>query len=201
MNVFILSTGRCGSTTFIRAAEHIHNFSSGHETRAQAIGAARIEYPLRHIEADHYLSWFLGRLDERYGDDAWYVHLTRNPEKVARSWMEVRDWLGSLPSAYRDGILKATREPFAATCRDQVDTVNANIRHFLKDKTHRLDFSLEHAQRDWPRFWDWIGAEGDFAASLAEWDVRHNATPSRRTLLMRTVRHRAQRAFRAVVPR
>lgn len=201
MNVFILCTGRCGSTTFIRAAEHITNFTSAHESRARDIGPARVDYPPDHIEADHYLAWFLGKLDRAYGDNARYVHLTRDPEAVARSWTEVRDWIGSLPSAYRDGILKATRASFRDTCRDQVDTVNENIRHFLKDKSHTLSFALENAAEDWPRFWQWIGAEGNYEASLAEWSVRHNATPSRAAVVMRTLRHRAQRAYRAVIPR
>lgn len=201
MNVFILCTGRCGSTTFIRAASHVTNFTSGHETRARLLGADRVAYPPRHIEADHYLSWFLGKLDERYGDDAWYVHLTRDPDAVARSLGEVRDWLGSLPMAYRDGLLKATKAPFADACRDQVDTVNANIRHFLKDKSRRMDFKLERAAEDWPRFWAWIGAEGDYDAALAEWSVRHNATPSRTRALVRDARHKAQRVYRTLFPR
>ena len=67
MNVFILNSGRCGSTTWIRACTHIDNFSAGHETRSHLSGDARLDYPDRHIEADNRLSWLLGRLDRQYG--------------------------------------------------------------------------------------------------------------------------------------
>lgn len=52
MNVFVLCAGRCGSTTFIKAAQHICNFTSGHETLSGFIGDVRFNYPLNHIEAE-----------------------------------------------------------------------------------------------------------------------------------------------------
>ena len=60
--------------------------------------------------------------------------------------------------------------------QDYCNTVNSNIRLFLKDKTHRMDFDLENARLDFPVFWDFIGAEGDMDAALAEFEVRHNLT-------------------------
>ena len=51
------------------------NFTAGHETRTNRLGAARLDYPDRHIEADNRLSFFLGKLNARWGDDAHYVHL------------------------------------------------------------------------------------------------------------------------------
>lgn len=68
MNIFILSTGRCGSTTFIQSCQHITNFSSAHESNIHKIGTDRIVYPQNHIESDNRLSWFLGRLEEHYKD-------------------------------------------------------------------------------------------------------------------------------------
>ncbi|MCS3662077.1 hypothetical protein [Salinibacter ruber] len=87
MNVFVLCTGRCGSTTFARACEHIENYSAAHESRAGKI-KGRVNYPARHIEVDNRLSWFLGRLDEVYGDDLFYVHLRRNPRATAESFAD-----------------------------------------------------------------------------------------------------------------
>lgn len=58
---------------------------------------------------------------------------------------------------------------------DYCMTVTENILCFLKDKPNRMDFRLENAANDWERFWNWIGARGDFAASLGEWNIRHNA--------------------------
>jgi hypothetical protein len=86
MNVFILNTGRCGSTTFVKACEHITNFTTAHESRMHLIGNQRLAYPDNHIEADNRLAWFLGRLEAAYGDRAIYVHLRRDPLKTARSF-------------------------------------------------------------------------------------------------------------------
>lgn len=155
---------------------------------------ARVHYPDNHIEADHYLSWFLGKLDAAYGDSAMYVHLLRNPDLVAASFAERRDWVGSLPTAYQLGIMKKSTKPFLDVCHDQVDTVNSNIRHFLKDKSKTMEFQLEKAQYKWPEFWSWIGAEGDYEASLSEWTVKHNAT---KPLVKRRFEHFAQRLVRA----
>jgi len=40
-----------------------------------------------------------------------------------------------------------------------------------------MTFRLEQAQAHFRAFWDWIGAEGDLAAALAEWTLRYNASP------------------------
>jgi hypothetical protein len=176
MNVFVLCTGRCGSTTFTRACSHITNFTSGHETRASLIGKERFDYPDRHIEADNRLSWMLGRLDREFGDSAYYVHLFRNPEAVAVSTSRRRHGQ-SLTLAYRHGILKGARNAdFVEVCRDQVDTILCNISSFLKDKSHWMSVSLDNAPADFARFWSWIGASGDLGAATREWSVRYNAS-------------------------
>jgi len=176
MNVFVLNSGRCGSTTFIQACRHITNFSAGHETRLRLIGPARLAYPDRHIEADNRLSWLLGRLDRAYGDTAWYVHLSRDREAAAASFARRGD-LGIM-KAYREGILLEGEagQPERDLALDYLDTVETNIALFLKDKRHTLQFRLEQAQEDFARFWNWIGAEGDMDSASAEWDTRHNAS-------------------------
>ncbi|MEW8461604.1 MAG: hypothetical protein AB2653_14955 [Candidatus Thiodiazotropha endolucinida] len=78
MNIFILNAGRCGSTTFVQACQHISNYSAAHESRSTLTGKQRLSYPDNHIEADNRLCWLLGRLEREYGNDAYYVHLTRN---------------------------------------------------------------------------------------------------------------------------
>lgn len=201
MNVFVLCTGRCGSTTFTRACSHITNYTAAHESRVHQLGMDRVNYPKSHIEADHYLAWFLGKLDKQYGDEAKYVHLKRDSKVVAQSYVKKIDWIGSLAAAYKYGIMKNIPLSFEEVCRDQVETVNSNIQHFLKDKTHVMEFQLENAHEDWPRFWNWIGAEGNYEASLKEWEVRHNATDP---LILRSLRRLGQRlirAWRALLPK
>lgn len=180
MNVFILNTGRCGSTTFIRACAHINNYSAGHETRTHLLEADRLAYPPNHIEADNRLSWFLGRLDDTYGNDAFYVHLQRNDQDTAASFAQRYE--RGIIHAYRTNILmrfKGERTPLEVSM-DYCHTINSNIRHFLKDKTHQMDFHLEHAERDLKVFWDQVGAQGDQEAALKEWEVHHNASTNQR---------------------
>jgi len=177
MNVFILNTGRCGSTTFIKACQHISNFTSAHESRCHELGEARFDYPDNHIEADNRLAWFLGRLDRRYGDNAVYIHLKRNRHDTASSYAK-RLFPGGIIPAYRQGILQflPAEVPHMSVCLDYYDTVNSNIELFLKDKSRKMTFQLENARQDFPKFWNLIGAEGDMAAALAEFNTAYNAS-------------------------
>lgn len=176
MNIFILNTGRCGSTTFIKACQHITNFTSLHESRASLIGNERLQYPGNHIEADNRLSWFLGRVDKQYGDNAFYVHLSREVSKTAVSFSK-REGYGIM-KAYKEGILLGADENQSASdiALDYIDTVESNIELFLKDKTNTMKFSLESAAEDFNLFWNKIGAEGDIQRALAEWKVNYNSS-------------------------
>ena len=176
MNVFVLNSGRCGSTTLIRACAHVSNYSAGHETRLKRIGPDRLAYPENHIEADNRLSWYLGRLDRAYGDLAFYVHLQRDPAATAASF--ARRTAFGIMQAYRDGILLGGEDGQSELdlAGDYLETVQANIQLFLRDKTQWMDFRLESAKADFAEFWQRIGAEGDLQAALAEWDVSYNAS-------------------------
>lgn len=172
MNVFVLCTGRCGSTTFAKACSHIDNFTSGHETRSRLVGADRFAYPERHIEADNRLSWLLGRLDTEFGDKAHYVHLTRDPEEVAHSFVARR--AHGIMRGYREAILMEANADDLSIARDMVATVTSNILAFLQDKSNVMEIRLETAARDFARFWNWIEARGNWEAAETEWSIRHN---------------------------
>jgi hypothetical protein len=177
-NVFVLCTGRCGSVTFAQAASHITNATAGHETRSHVIGSQRMAYPTQHIEVDNRLSWVLGRLDQTYGRSAFYVHLTRDPKAVAASFAARHD--RGIMGAYAQNIMMGAnrKNPDAtpvAFAEDYVETITANITHFLRDKPSKMRFRLEHAAQDMAQFWREAGAEGDLIAASAEWDIKHNA--------------------------
>jgi len=176
MNIFILNSGRCGSTTFIKACSHITNYSSAHESLAQKIGAARLAYPENHIEADNRLSWILGRLDQTYGNNALYIHLHRNRDDAAASFARRESY--GIMKAYREGILLEGEPQQNATeiALDYLDTIESNIELFLQDKRHKMGFRLESAKDDFTTFWDRIGAKGDLHTALAEWDTSYNAS-------------------------
>ena len=175
MNVFILNAGRCGSTTFIQACQHISNYKALHESRSTLTGEQRLAYPANHIEADNRLCWMLGRLERKFGNDAFYVHLSRDPRATANSFAR-RAHFGIM-QAYQTGILLGGQEQTAQEIAfDYLDTVESNIAFFLKDKTDWMNFHLEMATTDFTRFWRRIGAEGDLEKALAEWKTRHNAS-------------------------
>jgi tetratricopeptide (TPR) repeat protein/lauroyl/myristoyl acyltransferase len=175
MNVFVLSTGRCGSTTFVAACSHIENFTSGHETRRSLLFAERLAYPDDHIESDNRLCWLLGRLDETYGDNAFYVHLVRDREATAASYNRRWHLPVGIVSAYSRAIVMGNARHGLDVCLDYWDTVNANIRLFLKDKQHCMPFALENAEEDFRGFWERIGARGDMDKAVQEWQLRFNA--------------------------
>ncbi|MFN3594565.1 MAG: hypothetical protein ACK4TK_07770 [Thiobacillaceae bacterium] len=176
MNVFVLTAGRSGSTTFIAACRHITNYSAGHETRTRLIGPARLAYPARHIEADNRLVWYLGRLDAAYSGNARYVHLKRERLACAASFARRAEF--GIMRAWREGVLLGgdAGQTDLDLALDYLDTVEANICHFLRDKPHVMTFRLEQARDDFCAFWEWIGAEGDLEAALAEWQRRYNAS-------------------------
>jgi hypothetical protein len=148
------------------------------------LGPQRFEYPANHIEADNRLSWFLGRLEDRFGDNAAYVHLIRDRGATARSLQQqylARASDRNIMYSYIFGLgMVKFREledsELYGYCEDFCDTVNRNIAAFMKDKTRTLTVRLENIAQDFGLFWDFIGAEGDREAALSTWTVRHNAT-------------------------
>lgn len=135
----------------------------------------------------------LGRLEESFGKDAFYVHLRRDPDAVARSFDQRWGIRFGIVSAYRNGILSGASgaEPYDI-CLDLVQTIDANITAFLADKPNKMDFDLESAERDWVTFWNAIGATGNLQASLAEWRVPHNAMAPKKSIVERAIRKAIQ---------
>lgn len=180
-NVFVLGTGRCGTATFVAACDRVENFTSGHETRAAAIGDERFAYPGRHIEADNRLSWFLGELGRRYDDDSTlFVHLRRDRDDVVRSFERRWDspFRASVIRAFAHGIVMRRDEwqadDIRRVCEFYVDTVTANVAAFVATR-RSLTIDLETSGEQFPGFLDEIDATGDRTAILAELAVRHNA--------------------------
>ena len=173
MNVFVLCTGRCGSAPFSKACGHITNFTSGHETRARFIGPERLAYPDNHIEVDSRLAWFLGRLDAKYADTPFYVHLTRDLEATARSFTKRAN--RGIMAAYRDALVLGRTPSFTPyeMALDYCETVTENIRVFLKGKVH-MEVRLEEAMQSFPIFWERVHASGSLPDALAEFATLHN---------------------------
>jgi hypothetical protein len=165
---------------------HATNFTAGHETRARVIGDDRLAYPPGHIEVDNRLSWFLGGLESRFGDEAYYVHLTRDPDEVARSYNKRWYMRSTIVRGFREAIMMNARGDPLEVCRYYVRVVQENIEAFLSTKSHVLTMDIADIERDFPKFWTWIGAEGDVAKALATISRKHNATASERRRRIRS---------------
>jgi hypothetical protein len=151
------------------------NYTSGHETRIKFLNEERLAFPHNHIETDNRISWFLGRLDRRYGNDAFYVHLTRDPEEVAKSYAKRIGNPQGVAFGYYNSILTRPKSADPVqVCLDYVDTVNSNISAFLRNKPNQIHVRLENAKDDFRNFWRAIGAEGNLDAALREWDTSYN---------------------------
>lgn len=176
-NVFVLCTGRCGSQTFSRACEHFTNYTAGHETRSNVLGPHRLAYPDSHIEVDNRLSWMLGRLEQKFGDNALYVHLTRDASKVAASYDKRWNLKHGIVESYNRAIMmQPVNNDDAAS--DMIETVTANIEAFLANKSHVIKIDIDAPQQEFRRFVEIIRAEGDIEAAVAEFSVRHNQASS-----------------------
>ena len=187
MNVFVLCTGRCGSTTFVEACKHIDNYTAGHETMFGRPGTERFGhsgYKDRHIEADTMMAWFLGPLCNRYGPDAYYVHLWREEKACAASLMRLLGRGGFAAGYVRTQFYSNTPpkgsmiESCNIMCLDYVRTVNASIECFLR--THPLDMqvriNIDNPHLGFMQMWNEIGAKGNLGAALREFNVRYNAS-------------------------
>jgi len=185
MRVFILCTGRSGSTSIIKACQHITNYSARHESLSKAFGKERFNYPENHIEADNRLSWHLGHLHKYYGDAPFYVHIKRNRDKTAESFMKRFYQTGSIIDSFCDGIRMVPSETLSEeerlqACYDYIDTITLNIEHFISDKTKSLTINLETIEEDFEKFWSQINAQGNFQNAVNEFTKRHNSSKKRK---------------------
>jgi hypothetical protein len=187
MRVFVVCTGRSGSSTFIRACKHIENFTSAHESASGRSDSERLSFPDQHIEADNHLLWFYGEMIERYGHDAHFVYLHRDEEEVAHSYNERWDRFGraAFTRAFAYGLLQRENQWSHAeriqVCRTLSHTMTRNIENMLGqvDPERVLRMSIAEPLEPFRRFWETIGAAGDLDAALGEFSVRYNKRPER----------------------
>lgn len=179
MRVFVLCTGRCGSTTFARAAAHATNVTAAHESRAHLL-RGRLDYPDNHVEVDNRLAWFLGGLERRYGDEPLYVHLTRDPEEVAESYSRRFAVRASLARSYANGVVRRPSPPGDQdarldAARAMVATITENIEAFLATKSRVVRASLPDLRPGFDETWKMAGLEGDLDGAHRALEQVHNA--------------------------
>ncbi len=82
MRVFVVGTGRCGSSTFYQACKTITNYTCGHETFAGQVH--NFEYPDNHIEVAVQNVQALALLQNKYPNST-FVYLIRRSEECIQS--------------------------------------------------------------------------------------------------------------------
>lgn len=171
-NIFVLCTGRCGSTTFQKACSHIKNYTVSHERNMSNIND-RFRYPKYHIEIDNRLVWFLGSLDKIYGKKPFYVHLFRNKTETAKSFAPRRGPRNILLNFAR-GICFQKEYKNLPMAMKLVETVWDNIELFLRDKPNKIAIDIDNPEREFRQFWTKINAKGNFEKAREEFNWKYN---------------------------
>jgi hypothetical protein len=60
--------------------------------------------------------------------------------------------------------------------KDYLNTVNFNIELFLKDKTNKMQFTLEQSKDDFIQFCELINAEVNLELAMKEFEIKYNAS-------------------------
>ncbi len=166
-HVFVLTADESGSAIFANACKYISNYSCGFETNISKTGTARVNYIKGNIEIDNRLSWFLGRLDKTYGNDAYYVHLIQDTETTAKNLNTKWKLKHSVARAFNHHILmKNNADPNITN--DLVETINENIFLYLKDKKHKITINIKDPKEAFSSFIEAIDAEGDIDSAIQE---------------------------------
>ena len=176
MRIFVTGTGRCGSVTFSQACRHVTNYTCGHETHTNKRAAeglrgdvAHWDYPDNHIEVSPQLVIGIPILRRRYPEARW-VHLVRRDRDACARSLCLRS---DMRAFARYWFLNSDPDELSVAYA-VYDTVRSLCQALLPDA---FTLELEQARLQWRACWEFIGARGDFARSLREWETRHNATP------------------------
>ncbi|RIQ20875.1 hypothetical protein [Jiangella rhizosphaerae] len=140
--------------------------------------ANRLDYPEAHIEVDRRLLANLDGLKSAFGSDSLFVHLRRESADVAESIAS--DWHAQEPvmrTLAPDVDISAGTSPLDLA-RRYVDSVRTAIEAFQATVPYSMTIDLERAKSQFAEFWYRIGAEGDHAAAIDEFDRRYDAVRS-----------------------
>lgn len=175
MNIFILSTGRCGSTSFIKACQHAVNYTAGKETRYKLLFPKKWEYPVGHIESDPRL-WCQLQVLDQYFPSAWYVHLTRDVNEVIDSYVHKftkrSDPIGQM-RAWAELRGRRVDDP-RELALDMIITMRTTIDNFIMGRPH-MTIDINDVERKFEDFWIWGNLRGDMEAAQREFLLKHNA--------------------------
>jgi hypothetical protein len=180
MRIFVVGTGRNGSSTFYHAASHATNFQVNHETWRSKSPSNSCYVDVRdkkrdQIEISSSVPFFIVQIMRKYPESK-FIHLVRRRTKCRDSLVEhhtsrMRAWAWNWFS---------DREPKMKNVAGAYYDATAESLHSLLPRDQTLTLPLEEAKTRWAAVWEFMDCEPgvdspEFAASLAEWDRRYNA--------------------------
>jgi hypothetical protein len=188
MRVFVTGTGRCGTSTFYHACKHITNYTCGHETKTGPKRICDLEYPDNHIEVSSHLALFIPLLRQRYPDALW-VHLIREKNACVKSLASqssdnLERWsLNWFEAAPAKSELPEVAELYYHTINSLIQASLTESRLGVEAPPRLIPVVLKEGESSsvkfWDIFWGQAGCQGDYAASLAEWNRAYNHHSSR----------------------
>lgn len=153
MRVFVVGTGRCGTSTFYQAARTLEGFTAGHESTAGHLPSW--EFPDHHIEVASQLVYGIPWLRRRY-PEALFVHLVRDREPCVRSL--ARQCWDSMAAFSRQWFLCDHPADVAMAAAQFYDLTNELIVALCPpERTMRI--RMEELRQQWPEFCRRIGTE------------------------------------------
>ena len=159
MRVFVVGTGRCGSSTFYQACKTISNYTCGHETFVGKVHD--FKYPDNHIEVAVQNMQALAYLRREYPNSK-FVHLIRERESCIQSlYKQVPEYLSAW--AFQMFLLNY-RRPSIEIAEWYYDiTVNA-IRGFSRSICQQdyIEIPTYQMDADWGCFCKQIRADCNF---------------------------------------
>lgn len=168
MNIFVVGTGRCGTTTFSKACGFATNKTVSHERLAGSVYRLT-DYPPNHIEVDAPLSFWLPRLRTIY-PGCRFVHLVRHADRsgcidsMSSHDPDICGAFGRMLFHYPECSAREGAEAMYDVINEMVN--GADVLRVL----------LREVQSRWHEVWEWMECDGDFEKSRSEWNVKYNAT-------------------------
>lgn len=176
--IFVLCVGRTASTSVASAFGHAENFTAGHETRSRQLLPGRLAYPVNHIEVDNRLVHYLELLERDFGERAAYIHLRRDQQAIADSYLKRWNLTVSAVRAHQVSTLLrpgyCSRAEAYTYALDYVSLVDQRIEAFLSRQRHTETIELANIEEDFERIWKAFDLAGDLQKAIESLSKREN---------------------------
>lgn len=179
MRVFVVGTGRSGTSTAYHALQHVAKHTVGHESRAGIL--LHHEYPENHIEVSSQLIPEIVQLALQYPNAKW-IWLKRGKSATVRSIAtQCPDAMAAYGFQWFQVVVKK-EEPRRSEQLLQIAELYYDAMYSLLSSLLPTDaycLHIETIKDQWEACWKYHAWEGDFQASLSAWNRHYNAHDAR----------------------